>query len=408
MNMAKGKYNEAKIFTDNIDSVTMSQLIQICNQDWMKDSKIRIMPDCHAGKGAVIGFTATMNGRVAPATIGLDIGCGMRVLNITNERLVLSDLDAFVHQFVPAGHNLNEHKKSSFDYFKDLYCYSHLKSQDKFAYALGTLGGGNHFVEVDWSDTTNQMYLVIHTGSRNLGKQVAEYYQKVAIDLWKSGGVDHNKTRENIIAGLRDEKRGSDIPGALKAFDERFAKAHPQYPPELCFLYGETMVAYLHDMNICQEYAIENRRVIAQSIVNLFEEDESNYTTFETVHNYIDMDTKIMRKGAVSAKAGEKLIVPINMRDGSLLCVGKGNEDWNFSAPHGAGRLMARNQAKKNISMEDYKESMKDIYTTCVNESTLDESAMAYKPMQEIIDNVQDTVEIVDIIRPIYNFKNSE
>jgi tRNA-splicing ligase RtcB len=286
-------------------------------------------------------------------------------------------------------------------------CYSNLKNQSNFGKAIGSLGGGNHFIEINKSDSGKQ-YLVIHSGSRNLGKQVAEYYQKTAIDMWKINGLDYAEHRQILIDGCRKEKRGYDIPAVLKRFDEHYKNARPQYPAELCFLTGNKMANYLSDMRICQKYASLNRVTIANTILKSLNSSIYRLDYFETIHNYINLDDGIMRKGAVSARAGEKLIIPMNRKDGSLLCVGKGNADWNFSAPHGSGRIMSRSEAKRTLDLQKSKDEMEGIYSTTVNESTLDESPDAYKPMEEIVANIGDTVDIVDIIRPIYNFKSSE
>jgi RNA-splicing ligase RtcB len=359
----QGKYNTAKVFTDNVESTAISQIINLLNQPFVDGANIRIMSDVHAGAGCVIGFTANLKDMVIPNLIGVDIGCGMLVVDITNLNINIQELDTFIHASIPAGFSIHTENKSGYKEFEKLLCFDELYKNERFGFAIGTLGGGNHFIEVDHSDKTNKTYLVIHTGSRNMGKQVADYYQKIAI--------------EKETASQKD----------------------------LCYLKGVDKDNYLHDMKICQEYAVENRKRIAFLILEHFGAKLENQDNFTTIHNYINFDDDIMRKGAVSAQKYETLIIPMNMRDGSLICVGKGNADWNFSAPHGAGRIMSRGEAKRSINLEDYKESMEGIYTTCVNQGTLDESPMAYKPMQEIIDNIGDTVEIVDIVKPIYNFK---
>lgn len=404
----QGKYASAKVFTDNIEQTAIGQIIELLNQPFVKGCKIRIMSDVHAGAGCVIGFTADFKDMVIPNLIGVDIGCGMFVIDITEFGIDLKALNEFVHTSIPVGPSTHESAMSGYNEFEKIICYPELRNSGKFQKAIGTLGGGNHFIEVDYSDKTGKTYLVIHTGSRNLGKQVADYYQKMAISTWKINGLDYKEHREKLIAGCRAEKRGYDIPAVLKRFDDDYKAARPQYPAELCFLFGDKLKNYLHDMKLCQEYAVENRTLIAKLILHHFDVDLKGTDSFQTIHNYINFDDGIMRKGAVSAQKGERLIIPMNMRDGSLLCVGKGNADWNFSAPHGAGRIMSRAQAKRDIKMDDYKNSMDGIYTTCVNENTLDESPMAYKPMAEIIANIGDTVEIVDIIRPLWNFKDAK
>jgi tRNA-splicing ligase RtcB len=360
----QGKYNTAKVFTDNVESTAISQIINLLNQPFVDGANIRIMSDVHAGAGCVIGFTADLRDMVIPNLIGVDIGCGMLVTDITDLNIDIQELDKFIHAEIPAGFSIHERSKTKYNEYVYMFCFDKLYKNERFGLAIGTLGGGNHFIEVDHSDKTGKNYLVIHTGSRNMGKQVADYYQKIAI-----------------------EKQGSD------------------YPKDLCFVTGDDMQDYLHDMAICQRYAVENRKKIANLILENFDKKLDKLDNFTTVHNYINFEDNIMRKGAVSAKLGERLIIPMNMRDGSLLCVGKGNADWNFSAPHGAGRIMSRGQAKRSISLDEYKESMDGIYTTCVTQGTIDESPMAYKPMEEIISNIGDTVEIIDIIKPVYNFK---
>ena len=360
----RGKYNTAKVFTDNVENTAISQIINLLNQPFVDGASVRIMSDVHAGAGCVIGFTADLQDMVIPNLIGVDIGCGMLVVDISNLDIDIPALDSFIHQNIPAGFSIHSENMTSYTRFESLLCFDELYKSERFGSAIGTLGGGNHFIEVGHSDNTGRTYLVIHTGSRNMGKQVADYYQKIAIDLHGS-----------------------------------------EYPKDLCFLTGAERYNYLHDMQICQEYASENRRQIARLIMAHLGTTLAEQDNFTTVHNYVNFEDGIMRKGAVSAHAGERLIIPMNMRDGSLICVGKGNPDWNFSAPHGAGRIMSRAEAIRRLRLEDYQASMEGVYTTCVNLSTLDESPMAYKPMDEIISNIGDTVDIVDIIRPLLNFK---
>jgi tRNA-splicing ligase RtcB len=360
----QGKYNTAKVFANTVEETAISQIITLLNQPFVKGANIRIMSDVHAGAGCVIGFTADLQEMVIPNLIGVDIGCGMLVTDVTDLDIDIEKLDNYIHANIPAGFSIHQQAQTKYTDFKNILCFDELYKNERFALGIGTLGGGNHFIELDRSDETGKIYLVIHTGSRNMGKQVADYYQQMAIEL-----------------------HGND------------------YPKNLCFLSGDKMKEYLHDMKICQEYAIENRKQIAKSILSNLNGKFDSLDNFTTVHNYMNFEDGIMRKGAVSARKGERLIIPMNMRDGSLLCVGKGNSDWNFSAPHGAGRIMSRGQAKRTISMEDYENSMDGIYTTCVSKGTLDESPMAYKPMEEIINNIGDTVEIVDIVKPVYNFK---
>lgn len=403
-----GKYDTAKIFTDNIEEQAISQLYKILNSKSAEDSHIRIMPDCHAGAGCVIGTTMKITDKVVPYFIGVDIGCGMLVQKLKDTHIVLEKLDKVIHKNVPSGFNIHNkaHRWASNVRLDELLCKDHLPNKHKFPLAIGTLGGGNHFIEINKDDEDN-FYLVIHTGSRNLGKQIADYYQQKAYK-------DHESRRvvglRNILEALRESGRIGDIEQVSKYYVDN----NPTIDKAMAYCEGQLMDDYLHDMAIAQEYATLNRMAIADIIqcgmrwkVASGDYDNTNryYAEFQTIHNYIDMDTKILRKGAVSAKKDEMLIIPMNMRDGSLICVGKGNEDWNNSAPHGAGRIMSRKKAKESVSMDDYRNSMNGIYTTCVDKSTIDESPMVYKPMQEIIDNIGDTVDIVKMIKPVYNFK---
>ena len=400
----KGRYTTAKVFTDNIDSKTITQIINLCNQDFTKDCNIRIMPDTHAGAGCVIGFTANLGEKVIPNIVGVDIGCGMITIELGKIEINLNDLDNIVHKYIPSGKNVHDGRIAKFSKLQDLYCYRELKETKRIEKSIGTLGGGNHFIELNKDDNDN-IYLVIHSGSRNLGKQVAEHYQNLAIEL-QSGKEEYYNQKEKIIKEYKEQGKRKLIQLALKALDKEYKNKNPNYPKEICFLTGRFKEKYLHDMNICQEYANLNRKTMANIILSkLLNKDLSDFKYFQTVHNYINFDDNVIRKGSVSAYKGEKLLIPINMRDGSLVCIGKGNEDWNYSAPHGAGRLMSRSKAKELLSIDDFKSTMKDVYSTTVNESTLDEAPMAYKPMEEIINNIDDTVEIMKIIKPIYNFK---
>lgn len=391
-----------KIFTENIEEKAIKQIDELLGQEPFKDCKVRIMPDVHAGKGCVIGFTADLGNKVIPNIVGVDIGCGMLCVELGNIELNLEKLDNIINKYIPAGRNIREQKLIDFEKINELYCLRELKESKKFNRAIGTLGGGNHFIEVDIDDEDNK-YLVIHTGSRNLGKQVADYYQNLAIELC-SGKEELFKKKEKIIKEYKEQGRKSEIQQALKDLEKEYKNNNPDLPKDLCYLEGKYREMYLHDMRICQEYASLNRCYIARTILlNMGKQIYQEY--FETIHNYISFEDNIVRKGAISAKEGEKVLIPINMRDGSIIAVGKGNEDWNNSAPHGAGRIMSRIKAKETFKLDDFKESMKGIYTTSVVEETIDEAPFVYKPMQEIIDNIQDTVEIQKIIRPIYNFK---
>ena len=400
-----------KIFTDNIEEEAVEQINLLLEQEPFKNCKVRIMPDVHAGKGCVIGFTADLGDKVIPNIVGVDIGCGMLCVNLGKEELDLKKLDKVINENIPAGRNIREEKLMDFYKINDLYCLRELKETKKFNRAIGTLGGGNHFIEVDIDEDGNK-YLVIHTGSRNLGKQVADYYQDLAIQLC-SGKEEMYKRKDEIIKTYKEQGRKAEIQKALKQLEAEYKQNKPNLPNELCYLTGKYREMYLHDMKICQEYASLNRLHIATAVLidyfgltyipDMY--PPIMYDSFETVHNYISFEDNIVRKGAISAKKGERVIIPINMRDGSIIAVGKGNKDWNNSAPHGAGRLMSRRKAKEMFKLEEFKESMKDIYSTSVLEETIDEAPFVYKPMQEIIDNIKDTVEIEKIIKPIYNFK---
>lgn len=395
---------DLKIFTENIEEEAIKQIDLLLEQEPFKNCKVRIMPDIHAGKGCVIGFTADLGDKVIPNIVGVDIGCGMLCVELGNIELDLERLDEVINEHVPAGRNIREHKLMDFEAINQLYCLRELKETKKFNRAIGTLGGGNHFIEID-IDEDNNKYLVIHTGSRNLGKQVADYYQNLAVQLC-SGKEEMFKRKEETIKTYKEKGRKSEIQKALKELEKEYKNNKPDLPNELCYLEGKYREMYLHDMKICQEYATENRNKIAQQILSkLTDTGIIVFPYFHTIHNYISFANNIVRKGAISAKKGEKVLIPINMRDGSIIAVGKGNTDWNNSAPHGAGRLMSRHKAKETFKLEDFKESMKNVYTTSVAEETIDEAPFCYKPMQEIIDNIQDTVEIQKIIKPIYNFK---
>ena len=420
---------DLKIFTDDIEQEAIDQINLLLEQEPFKDCKVRIMPDVHAGKGCVIGFTADLGDKVIPNIVGVDIGCGMLCVELGNIDLDLEKLDKVINENIPAGRNIREEKLVNFDKINDLYCLRELKETKKFNRAIGTLGGGNHLIEVDIDEEENK-YLVIHTGSRNLGKQVADYYQNLAMELC-SGKEEMFKRKEEIIRTYKEQGRKSEIQKALKELEAEYKQNKPELPNELCYLTGKYREDYLHDMKICQIFASDNRICIAKQILcNYFElpyyqgcnsvrlrpeptpntfytQDivDKDFYYFETIHNYISFEDNLVRKGAIRANEGERVIIPINMRDGSIIAVGKGNEDWNNSAPHGAGRLMSRKKAKETFNLEEFKKSMADIYSTSVLEETIDEAPFAYKPIQEIIDNIQDTVEIEKIIKPIYNFK---
>ena len=360
------------------------------------------MPDVHAGKGCTIGTTMTITDKIVPSMVGVDIGCGMYTVYLGKIDVDFEKIDEAAH-FIPSGRNVWEGRKERFD-LTQLRCYRELRDTKRLEKSLGTLGGGNHFIEMDVDDEGGK-YLVIHSGSRNLGKQVAEHYQQIAIDL-NLGKEDYFKKREEIITTYKAEGRRREIQTELKRLEGEWEAKEPTLPRDLCYLYDSFMEDYLHDVVVCQKFAERNRAKMAEVILD--KTGMVAFETFQTIHNYIDANEMILRKGSVSAKNGEKLLIPINMRDGSLICIGKGNEDWNFSAPHGAGRLMSRTAAFEQLTMEDYQKEMQGIYSTCINTATLDESPMAYKSMDEILENIQPTAEIVKRIKPIYNFKASE
>lgn len=397
-----GQFNTAICYTDTLEDTAYSQIQSVCDEEAFQGSKIRIMPDVHAGKGCTIGTTMTILDKVVPNMVGVDIGCGMYTVSLGNVDIDLEKFDEAAH-FIPCGRNVWEGRQERFD-FSVLKCYRNLKDTKRLERSLGTLGGGNHFIEIDADENGNQ-YLVIHSGSRNLGTQVAEFYQKIAVDL-NLGKEDYYKQRDEIIRTYKEQGRRSEIQAVLKTLEKEFALKEPTMSHELCYLYGTFMQDYLHDINICQQFAKRNREKMAE--VLLERTGLVALESFQTIHNYIDVDEMILRKGSVSAKLGEKLLIPVNMRDGSLICVGKGNPDWNYSAPHGAGRMMSRSAAFERLTMEEYQKEMAGIYTTCVNTSTLDESPMAYKNMDEIVANIEPTAEIIARIKPIYNFKAAE
>ena len=411
---------DLKIFTDNIEQEAIDQINTLLEQPAFTDCKVRIMPDVHAGAGCVIGFTADLGDKVIPNIVGVDIGCGMFTVELgridtgingkTDNSIAnyvtdidYEKLDNVIRTYIPSGRNVHEEINYIFSELKNLRCYNKLKNIDWLERSMGTLGGGNHFIEID-EGFEGRKYLVIHTGSRNLGKQVADYYQNLAVELM----IGRDKLayeRDRLIAEYKDQGRSSEIQDAIKELRNTWRKKTNDIPKELCYLTGKYRDDYIYDMKICQRFAKQNRLMIALKI--MLSMGWYSIDLFETVHNYID-EYNMIRKGAISAKKGEKVLIPINMRDGSLLCVGKGNEDWNCSAPHGAGRIMSRSKARESISMESFRESMTGIYTTSVCESTIDESPMAYKSMNEIINNIKDTVDILDVLKPVYNFKASE
>lgn len=393
----KGKYNEAKIFTDVVDEASISQVFLLLNQEFVSDSKIRLMPDVHAGAGCTIGTTMTIADKIVPNLVGVDIGCGMETIRIKEKHLELQKLDKLIYEKIPSGFNVREKTHRYFDEIdlEDLYCYKQIDPR-RAEKSLGSLGGGNHFIEADKDDEGN-IYIVVHSGSRHLGLEVADHYQR---EGYRALNGSTEKDVNALIADLRSQGREREIQKSITVLKNT---KRTNIPKQLAYVSGELFEQYIHDMKIVQRYAELNRQAMIDEIVKgmkIHVEEQ-----FTTIHNYIDTEAMILRKGAVSARKGEKLLIPINMRDGSLICVGKGNDDWNQSAPHGAGRLMSRSAAKESFTVSEFKNQMDGIYTTSVNKDTLDECPMAYKGMEDIVNNIGDTVDIVQVIKPIYNFK---
>lgn len=395
-----------KVFAQTVEQEVYGQLYRLLSLDAFRDAKIRIMPDTHAGMGCVIGFTAALGDKVVPNLVGVDIGCGMFVQNLGQIDIDLPALDKFIREHIPSGSGVNEIQgtRVEFPELKDMRMYKNLRNIDHLQSSIGSLGGGNHFIELD-RDSNGNVYLVIHTGSRNLGQQVCKHYQKLAVDQCNKHSADIKREINSAIEQLKAEGRQKESSRVISEIKAKYGRID-KVPADLCYLTGELRDDYLHDMKICQEFARRNREEIARRIFRHIK--WSGKWGFHTIHNYIDFTDNIIRKGAIRCNQGEMVIIPLNMRDGSILAIGKGNEDWNFSGPHGAGRLMSRSAAKESISMKDFKDSMKGIFTTSVNKNTLDESPMAYKNANEIVEAIQDTVEVIEVIKPIYNFKASE
>lgn len=381
---------KTKIFAKTFEQEAIDQVKRLANFEPYLYSKIRIMPDGHAGKGCTIGTTMTLTDKVTPNLVGVDIGCGMHVARIREREVDLQKLDSIIREYIPSGFSIHKAPVVPFN-FSELKCAKHV-DLERASLSIGSLGGGNHFIELGVSESVD-LYLVIHTGSRSLGVSVCKYYQELA---WKNLEKDGDR-RNELISELKKQGREKDIEMELKGLKK------PVVDKELAFLEGDDFENYIHDMKIVQGFASVNRMTISDIILDVM--NLSLLEDFETPHNYIDTDSMILRKGAISARKNERVIIPMNMRDGSLICIGKGNEDWNYSAPHGAGRIMSRSKAKEKISIQDYEESMKGIFSTSVNSSTVDEAPQAYKPMDEIVSIISETVDVVDRIVPIYNFK---
>lgn len=395
----RGKCNTAICYAAIIEDEATEQIRRMCDYEFTRGSKIRIMPDVHAGKGCTIGTTMTVTDRIVPNIVGVDIGCGMYTVNMGPGEIDFPKLDAAARR-IPSGLSVWEREQESFD-LSELRCFSDLKNLDRLRRSLGTLGGGNHFIEADVS-RDGIHYLIIHSGSRNLGKQVADIYQKRAIIQQRDGGL--GAERQRIVAELKAQGRQREISQALKKLSESFPAS--EVPDDLASLSGEDFQNYLHDVEICQRFARRSREIMAGLILDYA--GLKGYDAFHTVHNYVDTAEMILRKGAVSAREGELLLIPVNMRDGSILARGKGNPEWNCSAPHGAGRLMSRTKALKTLSLEEYRKSMAGVYSTSVNAATLDEAPMAYKSLEDIIGSARETADIIEVLRPVYNFKAGE
>lgn len=393
----KGKVNTAICFARIIEDEAVEQIRRMCDYEFTAGSQIRIMPDVHAGKGCTIGTTMTVVDKAVPNVVGVDIGCGMYTVTLGKGEIDMERVDEAAH-FIPSGMNVWEGRQERFD-LTGLRCYRALQDTKRLERSLGTLGGGNHFIEID-SAADGTCYLVIHSGSRNLGKQVVEYYQHLAVELNK-GKEEYFARRDALIAEYKATGRRKEIQAALKEL--HWSSHEATIPEDLCFVYGQYLEDYLHDVEICQAFARRSRELMASILL-----ERSGLTgrdAFHTIHNYIDTSEKILRKGAIAAHKGEKVLIPINMRDGSVLAIGKGNPDWNFSAPHGAGRLMSRTAAKASLDMDEYRREMSGVYTTSVNEATLDEAPMAYKSLEDIIDVIRESVDVIEVLKPIYNFK---
>ena len=393
----KGKINTAICFARIIEDEAVEQIRRMCDYEFTAGSRIRIMPDVHAGVGCTIGTTMTVKDKAVPNIVGVDIGCGMYTVSLGKVKIDMEQMDAAAH-FIPSGINVWDGRKERLD-LTDLRCYRGLNDSRRLERSLGTLGGGNHFIEIDQA-ADGTKYLVIHSGSRNLGKQVAQFYQHLAVDLSK-GKEDYFARRDSLIAEYKAAGRRSEIQAALQTL--RWEEKEAAIPEDLCFVYGQYLEDYLHDVEICQRFARRNREVMAEIILQQIGLKAAD--AFHTIHNYIDTSEMILRKGAIAAHKGERVLIPINMRDGSVLAIGKGNPEWNFSAPHGAGRIMSRSAAKEKLDLEEYRREMTGIYTTSVNEATLDEAPMAYKSLADIIDVIRDSVDILEVLKPIYNYK---
>jgi len=398
----KGKYATAICYASVVENEAIEQIRRMCDHEFTEGSRIRIMPDVHSGVGCTIGTTMTIVDKVVPNIVGVDIGCGMYTVELGQVDIDFERVDEAAH-YIPSGKNVWEGRQERFD-LTELRCYRALKDAKRLERSLGTLGGGNHFIEID-AAADGTKYLVIHSGSRNLGLQVANHYQQLAVDL-NLGKEEFFAAREELIRTYKEQGRRKEIQKELKAMEKAFQLKEPTIPADLCYLYGSFMEDYLHDVEICQRFARRSREKMAEIILQRTGMEAKS--AFHTIHNYINVDEMILRKGAIAAHEGELVLIPINMRDGSVLARGRGNAEWNYSAPHGAGRLMSRSKARETLDMDAYRATMAGVYTTSVNDRTIDEAPMAYKSLEDIIDVIRDSVDVIEVLKPIYNFKASD
>ncbi len=410
-----GKYASAQVYTDNLEDMARNQIQELCDQKAFEGAKVRVMPDTHAGKGCVIGFTAQLGDRVVPNLVGVDIGCGMRLVELGYMEIDYGRLDHYIRHDVPNGQKIHkEPQEVDAGLLQKIIRVSEVTGSDvdRHLRSVGSLGGGNHFIEIN-EDYSGKRYLVIHSGSRNFGLQVAQHHQRIAEQYCEAKLKELRDQQNKAIGLLRQSGDVESIPAIIEEFKSLMEVY--QVPKALAFLEGELAENYLTDMYAAQEFAMANREHMARSIVGFLSGegnavgylglDYDQLPGFTSVHNYTDPEDRIIRKGAIRADKGQKVIVPISMREGSILAYGKGNEDWNNSAPHGAGRLLSRTAAKNTLSLDEYQESMQGVWTSSISNQTLDEAPLAYKPLQEILDNTVDALDVIEVIKPVYNFK---
>ena len=397
-----GKYATAICYASVVEDEAITQIRRMCDHEFTAGSRIRIMPDVHSGVGCTIGTTMTIVDKVVPNIVGVDIGCGMYTVELGQVDIDFERVDEAAH-YIPSGKNVWEGRQERFD-LTELRCYRALKDTKRLERSVGTLGGGNHFIEIDVSENGTK-FLVIHSGSRNLGLQVSNHYQQLAVDL-NLGKEELFAARDELIRTYKEQGRRNEIQKELKAMEKAFQPKDPTIPADLCYLYGSFMEDYLHDVEICQRFARRSREKMAEIILQRTGMEAQS--AFHTIHNYINVDERILRKGAIAAHEGELVLIPINMRDGSVLARGRGNAEWNYSAPHGAGRLMSRSKARETLDLDTYRATMAGVYTTSVNERTIDEAPMAYKSLEDIIHVIRESVDVIEVLKPIYNFKASD